>query len=81
MDGSNEKIEVAVAVDVAERRTATPVSEIDTRLHCYVDKRSIALILVKAIRFGIAAHNVEINITVSVVVGCSDTATCAVGFR
>jgi hypothetical protein len=57
------------------------VGKIDTRLHCYVEERSIALILVEAIGFGISPHDIQINITVSIVVGCGDAPACAIGFR
>jgi hypothetical protein len=58
VDGPYKEIEITVSINVAERWTTTPVGKIDTRLHCYVDKRPIALILVEAIGFGISPHDV-----------------------
>ena len=81
MDGPDEEIEIAVSIDVPESRTATPMTKIDTRLHGYVDKRPVALILLETIGLGISSHDVKINLPVTVVVSRGDASTCAIGFR
>ena len=68
LDGADEQVEISVAVDVAERGAAAPMDEVEANGDGNLGIGSIALVLVEVVGCRVAAHHVEIDIAVAVVV-------------
>ena len=72
--GAKKQVEIAIAVDIAEGRPAALVGDDGSHFLGGVDESTVALVLVKTVGVQVAAHHVQVDVPIPVVVSRSDTA-------
>ena len=73
-DGTHEQVEIAVPVDVTERRTAAPMDEIQAQFGSDFLEGAVTPVAVEVVRHGVAADHVEVHVAIAIDVGGCETA-------